>query len=149
MRGVTLADGTYIPPNTYIEAPIEAIGHDPKLWTEPEKYDPWRFYNKRKAEEDAGRHQFVTLSKDVMSFGYGRHACPGRFFAANEIKLIMIEVLRKYDVELKGDEGRYKNLQYFGSVGYNTPAWVQMLTTTRPQNSADPSKELMMRRIRT
>lgn len=36
-----------------------------------------------------------------MPFGYGKHACPGRFFAANEIKVIVINLLRKYDIETR------------------------------------------------
>jgi len=32
-----------------------------------------------------------------MAFGYGEHACPGRFFASNEIKIALIHLLLKYD----------------------------------------------------
>jgi cytochrome P450 len=54
----------------------------------------------------------VTVTKDFMAFGYGRHACPGRFFAANEIKLIMARILLDYDLKMPGDKTeRYKNIQ--------------------------------------
>ena len=48
-------------------------------------------------------HQFVTTSPDSLTFGHGNHACPGRFFASNEIKIVLIELLRSWDFRLKGD----------------------------------------------
>lgn len=56
-----------------------------------------------------------------MGFGYGRHACPGRFFAANEIKLILARLLLDYDVSMpEGLVGRYEN-QVFGTAQVPKP----------------------------
>jgi cytochrome P450 len=49
------------------------------------------------------QHQFVSTSADSLNFGYGTHACPGRYFASAEIKLIIIELLLNWDLRLKGD----------------------------------------------
>jgi cytochrome P450 len=49
------------------------------------------------------KHQFVTTSPDSLAFGHGNHACPGRFFASNEIKIVLIELLRNWEFRLKGD----------------------------------------------
>ena len=38
-----------------------------------------------------------------MGFGYGEHACPGRFFASNEIKIALAHLLLKYDWSSVGD----------------------------------------------
>ena len=54
-------------------------------------------------EGKENRHQFVTTSSDSLVFGHGNHACPGRFFASNEIKVVMIELLRSWEFRLKGD----------------------------------------------
>ncbi len=55
--------------------------------------------------------QFVTVTKENMSFGLGRHACPGRFFAANEIKLILARMLLEFDFSMpEGQEKRFVNL---------------------------------------
>lgn len=43
------------------------------------------------------KHLFVTVSPESLTWGYGNHACPGRFFADNELKVILIELLRKWD----------------------------------------------------
>lgn len=41
----------------------------------------------------------VSVADDFLSFGHGRHACPGRFFASNEVKMLMAYVIMNYDVE--------------------------------------------------
>lgn len=116
IKGIKLSDGTYIPPNVSIEALVEAIGNDNAVWDDAETFDPYRFYRLRQnGGENANRHQFVTLGKGVLSFGYGKHGCPGRFFAANEIKLLVIGIIRKFDVKTIGGE-RYENLEHGISV---------------------------------
>lgn len=39
----------------------------------------------------------MTVTPDFIAFGFGTHACPGRFFAAHEAKLMMCHLLLKYD----------------------------------------------------
>lgn len=41
----------------------------------------------------------VTTSDTFLSFGHGRHACPGRFFAATEMKLLLAYIAMNYDVK--------------------------------------------------
>lgn len=45
----------------------------------------------------------VSTTPEHNAFGYGQHACPGRFFAANEIKIALIGILIKYDFKLPKD----------------------------------------------
>ena len=77
------------------------------------------------------QYQFVTVTPNFMAFGYGRHACPGRFFAANEIKLLLARLLVEYDMKMPdGKTERYANLV--------------MGTDSLP----DPTREVMLRRVR-
>jgi cytochrome P450 len=104
-RGIQLSDGTYLPPRTYLTSATLAASMDASNFPNPDTFDPYRFLKMRqRSEEEAGKHQFVTLTKDMISFGYGRHACPGRFFAANEIKIIFINILKRFDVETREGE---------------------------------------------
>ena len=48
----------------------------------------------------------ATLSPDFLLFGHGRHACPGRFFAVNELKALVAYVLMTYDIKLEDDKPR-------------------------------------------
>ncbi len=63
--------------------------------------DPMAYANRE-------QYQFVSVTKENMSFGFGRHACPGRFFAANEIKLILSRIRLHYDMKLPENAGEDK-----------------------------------------
>ena len=46
-------------------------------------------------------HRFATASAESLTWGYGDHACPGRFFADYELKVLLVELLRKWDIRVK------------------------------------------------
>lgn len=62
------------------------------------------------------KHQLVCVSPSSFNFGLGEHACPGRFFAATELKILVALILLKYDVKLPEGQGRPENLDYGGQV---------------------------------
>lgn len=66
----------------------------------PEKFDIYRWLRLRESPEFANKAHFVSTSPEHLAFGHGMHACPGRFFAANEIKIALSFLLLKYDWEL-------------------------------------------------
>ncbi|OJD25660.1 hypothetical protein ACJ73_02970 [Blastomyces percursus] len=43
---------------------------------------------------------FTVTSANNLVFGHGRHACPGRFVAEAEIKMLLVYLLMNYDVGL-------------------------------------------------
>lgn len=53
-----------------------------------------------RAHLDKAHLQFVATSPTYLGFGHGRHACPGRFFAANELKLLIAYLLTRYDIQM-------------------------------------------------
>lgn len=74
------------------------------LRTDPNTHDPLNYKNRE-------QYQFASVTKENMSFGFGRHACPGRYFAGNEIKMIVAQLLLKYDVKMPGGEKtRYESI---------------------------------------
>ena len=52
----------------------------------------------------------MTTSPESLNFGHGNHACPGRFFASNEIKVVLIELLRSWDFRFLAGKGRPENV---------------------------------------
>jgi cytochrome P450 len=60
-------------------------------------FDGYRYLRMREASEQNKSAHLVTPSIDHLGFGYGTHVCPGRFFAANEIKIALCHMLLKYD----------------------------------------------------
>jgi cytochrome P450 len=73
---------------------------DPAIYENPEKYDPYRFYNMRRHPGMENKSQLVSTSSNHLGFGHGQQSCPGRFFAANEIKVALCHILVKYDWKL-------------------------------------------------
>lgn len=59
---------------------------DPVLYPNPDKFDGFRF-SKLRSSRDPNTARLVYAASDLesMAFRYGRHACPGEFFADHEI----------------------------------------------------------------
>ncbi|KAI1633021.1 cytochrome P450 [Biscogniauxia mediterranea] len=119
LQPFTLSNGQLIPVGVTIEVPAVAVNSDSDIFEDALKFDPLRFYRLRQSAKEAGSvegaalNQFVSVSQNSLTFGYGRHACPGRFFAANEIKMILANALQKY--EFKNNDGsteRYPNIEF-------------------------------------
>ncbi|KAJ8063438.1 hypothetical protein OCU04_008656 [Sclerotinia nivalis] len=103
---------------------LSSIPHDPSdvaSLDPPSTFSPFRWSSLRATPGNDSKFQFVTTSKQSMNFGHGNHACPGRFFAGLEIKVVIVELLRNWDFRLVGDEGgkggeRPKNILYDVSI---------------------------------
>ncbi|KAJ6199361.1 cytochrome P450 monooxygenase-like protein [Bipolaris maydis] len=77
-----------------------------------EKFDIYRWLRLREKPGFANKAHFVSTSPEHLAFGHGKHACPGRFFAANEIKIALCFLLLRYDWELA--PGTTADLSTFG-----------------------------------
>ncbi|KAH8743285.1 cytochrome P450 [Diaporthe sp. PMI_573] len=137
-KPITLSNGQFIPAGAILEIPAHSIVHDPERFDRPDEFDAFRHYRAHHeaslgAEKKAGSgaaNQMVSTSLNNLPFGYGRLACPGRFFASNEIKMIVARAILDYDIQLAdGATERYPNIEY------------------NEANIPDPSKELMFKRI--
>ncbi|KAI1793059.1 cytochrome P450 [Ganoderma leucocontextum] len=106
MKDVTLSDGTFIPKGTLLAAAVDPMHHDESVYANPEVLDPFRFAKLREGEGEGLRHQVVNTSVNYLPFGHGKHACPGRFFAANELKTMLAFIVLNYDLKLGGDGKR-------------------------------------------
>ena len=52
----------------------------------------------------------TRIEKNYLPFGLGKHACPGRQFAVNEIKVALHHLLLKYDIRKDNNEKIRPNL---------------------------------------
>ncbi|KAF6835727.1 ent-kaurene oxidase [Colletotrichum plurivorum] len=140
LKTFTLSNGQIIPAGSIIELPVLGMNHDEEYFPDHDKFDALRFYKLRLAKgeqvtatkqaEVVANAQFVSVGPTSLTFGYGRHACPGRFFAVNEIKMILATTLANYDIKMEeGCTERYKNLD-FGA-------------TAQP----DPERKILMRKL--
>ncbi|KAL6240828.1 hypothetical protein RBB50_012243 [Rhinocladiella similis] len=119
-NGATAPDGTFLPYGSTISVPTTPVQNDPILYSNASTFDPFRFSSRREASS-AGESRnedntktskssgylekanlgFVSTSPSYHPFGHGRHACPGRFFAANELKLLLAYMLLNYEFEMQ------------------------------------------------
>lgn len=110
-KDVQLPNGIVIPAHTTVGVPAHAVTMDPNIYDKPETFDGYRFVKLRNAaHEDSGKHSFASTNHSSMGFGYGKHACPGRHFATNEIKAMMVYLLLNYDFKLPPGTKRPQSL---------------------------------------
>lgn len=115
---MTLSNGLRIPKGARIVLPTAAINMDREFFQDPETFDGFRYYRLRTANEEArNTNQMVTVGKKDLTWGYGRHACPGRYIAEVVMKLVVIEFLARYEICLPdGVTERPKNIEFEGLV---------------------------------
>nr|QIW91884.1 P450-1 [Phialomyces arenicola] len=106
----------HIPVGIRVCVPAHAIHRDPSFHQSPYTFNAFRFSdgtedNKppqafkkddgqtRASLEEQKGPSLVTTTDTFLVFGHGRHACPGRFFAALEMKLMLAYLIQWYDVE--------------------------------------------------
>ncbi|KAI9902259.1 hypothetical protein N3K66_004076 [Trichothecium roseum] len=106
LQPLSLKDGTQIPAGASVSWAGYDYVNDPSVTPNPERFDPMRSYNRRYANGGAESHKYTAgqPSKENLVFGFGSQACPGRYFAINEIKLLLARVLLMYD--FKWPEGK-------------------------------------------
>lgn len=107
-EGLTLSNGLHLLHGTYLAiAHPQMTGSVSYRETSTEfpqppfnKFHPFCYSDLRSYEGEESKHQFVTTLSESVSFCHGQWACLGRFFAGNEIKVILIELLKNYDIGL-------------------------------------------------
>ncbi|KAJ5041684.1 uncharacterized protein L3040_005257 [Drepanopeziza brunnea f. sp. 'multigermtubi'] len=88
-------------------------------------FDPLRFCSRGEADEAADGKlpaeaakkniPLVRTSSAFMAFSHGKDACPGRFFASQQLKLVVAYIALNYDIEPLAS--RPDNLWLVGSQG--------------------------------
>lgn len=102
--------------------PIEAIHQDNDIYPDARRFDAFRFAKPggvtdimssanfggptgRAADtpeddkEEKPTKSSVKLDNAFLGFGFGKHACPGRFFALNELQIFVAHLLLNYEVQ--------------------------------------------------
>ncbi|KAI4691365.1 uncharacterized protein J4E84_003658 [Alternaria hordeiaustralica] len=118
-EGIRLpVSNVHVPQGTMIAVPMEPIHYDESIYPQARSFNAFRFADpnnvtsivdnfatkddleaaKADTNERKGKST-ATLDDAFLGFGFGRHACPGRFFALNEMKVFIAHMLLNYDVE--------------------------------------------------
>ncbi|KAJ5179836.1 hypothetical protein N7492_003046 [Penicillium capsulatum] len=132
MREVVLSDGTVIPKGASIAVSAHS-NRDESIYHHAGDYDGYRFLQKRRKPGHEHRHQLVTTSnQSYYGFGHGLHACPGRFFAANETKILLTHLLLKYDWTFVRGAGRPQNFE-IGNESVTDPTVEMFFRSREPE----------------
>ena len=122
-NGMTTDEGVHLPKGANVGIASWYFSHDEKTFENANDYDAFRFSRARDSptitsEWEAGDKvavkslsdgradarklkslSLVTTSETFLQFGHGRHSCPGRFFAAAELKLMVAYMVLHYDIK--------------------------------------------------
>ncbi|XP_072514048.1 cytochrome P450 3A56-like [Salminus brasiliensis] len=83
--------GLTIPQGTSIMIPVFPLQRDPEYWPDPDTFNPERFTKENKESVDP----YV-----YMPFGAGPRNCIGMRFALLTMKLAIVEILQRFDVNI-------------------------------------------------
>lgn len=82
----------HIPRKSRVLVNVWAIGRDPHVWGDPEKFIPERF---EETSIDVRGHDF-----QLLPFGSGRRGCPGMQLGLTVIRLVLAQLAHCFDWEL-------------------------------------------------
>ncbi|KIL60300.1 hypothetical protein M378DRAFT_168328 [Amanita muscaria Koide BX008] len=112
LKDFTFSNGITIPAGSTVAVPYNAVHTDPDNYPDPGTFDGFRFEKMREKDSGDAKHQLTSLGIDYVLFGYGRHACPGRFFVVNEVKVMLAHVLLNYDIKMADGRGLPESWQF-------------------------------------
>uniref|UniRef100_A0AAR2KWE6 unspecific monooxygenase n=1 Tax=Pygocentrus nattereri TaxID=42514 RepID=A0AAR2KWE6_PYGNA len=84
-------NGLTIPKDTVVVIPVYPLHRDPEYWPDPETFNPERFTKENKESIDPYMY---------MPFGAGPRNCIGMRFALVSIKLAIVEILQRFDINI-------------------------------------------------
>ncbi|KAK8127372.1 hypothetical protein PG984_008480 [Apiospora sp. TS-2023a] len=137
--GLVTEDGIALPKGALLSMLGHPAHRDLEYFPdEPAKYDPFRFSRAREATADADGKPglpnlaFVGTGPQHLSWGHGKHACPGRFLVDFELKMMMAYLLQKYDVEFPPEyEGKRPTNYWMGEAAF-PPTGAKIRVKRRP-----------------
>jgi len=117
MQPHTLSDNRVLPKSVYIAMASGPMSLSSTNYTCPSVFDGFRFHRLRqddaiKLHKKSGNNYFASTGADSLIFGHGKYACPGRFFAGLETKIILAEILTRFDLKLPEGQDRPKNIVF-------------------------------------
>ncbi|KAJ3502116.1 hypothetical protein NLJ89_g9030 [Agrocybe chaxingu] len=125
------SDGMLLPKGTLLSVATPKTHLNPETYEDPLRFDGFRYaklrersLNQTSSQEASGgpekKFDMVSANIDSLGFGLGRHACPGRFFAACELKIMLAHILVTYDVKL-GNEGNRPANKWYATACFPNP----------------------------
>ncbi|TCD70621.1 hypothetical protein EIP91_002652 [Steccherinum ochraceum] len=114
---VTLSDGTFLPRGTLVGGNVIQIHSNEQFYPHAAEFDGFRYVEDGKTTGGS----LITTSPTFLTFGHGKQACPGRFFANFELKAMLAHLILNYDIKMDGPAVRPENVQFrYGVAPHRT-----------------------------
>lgn len=118
-----LDDGLKIPRGVRVVFPSQPMHRDPDFMfhERPLEFDAFRFSRRFEADQTRGNSSEEAIldraaasstvpSQSFLAWGYGKHACTARWYAAQTLKQALAYIILNYDVEVLGDSRKSMSL---------------------------------------
>lgn len=100
--------GLKVPRGSMTSAAAAAVATDPTFFSNPNSFDGHRYLRLREEHKESESSLVMGMSTiDSLGFGLGNQACPGRFLAVNNLKLMLAKLLIGWDIELEKNGVKY------------------------------------------
>ncbi|KAG9311584.1 cytochrome P450 [Chiua virens] len=109
-KDFTFSDGTFIPKGTMIGIATRSLHLDDNLYENARAFEPFRFDAMQSEDKVDIKYRLTSTGMEYLPFGHGKHACPGRFFAAMEMMIMLAHIVITYDVQLEDQATRPASL---------------------------------------
>ncbi|PMD33538.1 cytochrome P450 [Hyaloscypha variabilis F] len=110
----TILCGYEVPKDTIVSAWVSEMQRDPRIWPDPDSFIPERWL---------GDYKGVPADrKAFMPFSAGSRNCIGQQFALKELRLILVTLIRRYELSLvegQSHELRVHTVPWFKQGFYN------------------------------
>ncbi|KAK7703321.1 hypothetical protein SLS57_010970 [Botryosphaeria dothidea] len=131
-NNVKLSVGPKLPKDTIIAVSGWQSNNGPAI-VDADRFDGFRYEKMRAQPGNELKFQLANTGPYATAFGFGAHACPGRFFAINEMKIIFAYLLLNYDIKLRDGQGRPKNLEKPTGTIYPDPSVEILFKSRQPE----------------
>lgn len=127
-RGAMLPNGQWVPQGLIICISGWGLHHDERMYPQPLTFVPDRFMRSLDDTEHSAQVTRSTLTPEkkikntgtaaaetddhFATWGIGKHACLGRFFAVDLIKIILTYILINYEVEASAERPENLWIEY-------------------------------------
>ncbi|KAJ6498408.1 cytochrome P450 [Mycena vitilis] len=128
-EGFRFSNGTVLPQGSFLSIAARPVHYDGSNYENPMAFDGFRFAREREefladhdpnASQDIFKRHMISAAVDHLPFGTGKHACPGRFFAATELKAMLAHLVINYDVKAEVEGVRPADFN-FGTITSPNP----------------------------
>jgi len=86
----TELDGYFIPKGQVIGVCVHAVHMDPKVWEEPECFNPYREGNK---------YEVIKGDRAFVAFSGGPRGCPGKHLAVGIMRVVLAKMVQQFKID--------------------------------------------------